>query len=61
MLQMGEPYAGLLASTIPIILLAFICFLPFCVIAINKRKVFNSRFLLRKAGFHIITAFAGVQ
>lgn len=58
MLQMGEPYAGLLVSTIPIMLLAFICFLPFCVIAIGKRKVCNSRFLLGRAGFHIITALA---
>ena len=58
MLQMGEPYAGLLVSTIPIILLAFICFLPFCVIAIGKRKVCNSHFLLGRAGFHIITALA---
>ena len=58
MLQMGEPYAGLLVSTIPIILLAFISFLPFCVIAIGKRKVCNSRFLLGRAGFHIITALA---
>ena len=51
MLQMGEPYTGFrFVSIIPILFLAF--FLSFCVIAIGKRKVCNSRFLFnRKARF----------
>ena len=57
MLQMGEPYTGFrFVSIIPILFLAF--FLSFCVIAIGKRKVCNSRFLLGRAGFPIITALA---